>query len=113
MAARATSGLKGRTWSAWGAGLRRICDRNETHVRSTRRAPEGIDAGGEYLGVMHRDNLKIIAAGRRRRLGDSAPPKLDLTAEEIERSTGTAMRLADASRTQAEARASADTTRPT
>lgn len=73
----------------------------------------GIDARGEYLGVMRRDALKTLAAGRRHRLQSSARPKLDLTAEEIERSTGTAMRLAEASRSQAEARASADTTRPT
>lgn len=68
---------------------------------------------GSILGAMHRDALKILAAGRRRRLRDNAPPKLDLTAEEIERSTGTAMRLAEASRSQAEERASADTARPT
>jgi hypothetical protein len=74
---------------------------------------KGIDPGGEYLGAMRRDALKILAAGRRHRLQGNAHPKLDLTAEEIERSTGTAMRLAGASRSQAEARASADTTRPT
>lgn len=73
---------------------------------------QGTDASGEYFGVVLRDTLKILAAGRRR-LPDNAPPKPDLTAEEIERSTGTAMRLAEASRSQAEARASADTTRPT
>jgi hypothetical protein len=62
---------------------------------------------------MRRDALKTLAAGRRHRLQGSAHPKLDLTAEEIERSTGTAMRLAEASRSQAEERASADANRPT
>jgi hypothetical protein len=59
-----------------------------------------------------RDKLMILAAGRRNRLQSNGRPRFDLTDEEIERSTRTAMRLADASKSQAEARASADTTLP-
>lgn len=55
-----------------------------------------------------RDNLKVLAAGRRSRLQSNGRPRFDLTDAEIERSTQTAMRLADASKSQAEARASAD-----
>jgi hypothetical protein len=55
-----------------------------------------------------RDNLKILAAGRRNRLQSNGRPRFDLTDAEIERSTQTAMRLADASKSQAEARANAD-----
>ena len=54
---------------------------------------------------MRRDALKILVAGRRRRLRSNAHPSLDLTAEEIECSTMTAMRLADASKPQMEAQA--------
>lgn len=54
-----------------------------------------------------RDNLKILAAGRRNRLQSNGRPRFDLTDAEIERSTQTAMRLADASKSQAEARATA------
>jgi len=50
-----------------------------------------------------RDNLKVLAAGRRNR--SNGRPRFDLTDAEIERSTQTAMRLADASKSQAEARA--------
>jgi hypothetical protein len=50
---------------------------------------------------MHREALTIRAAGRCNRLQNNARPKFDLTAEEIERSTCIAMRLADASRSQA------------
>jgi hypothetical protein len=57
-----------------------------------------------------RDTLTILATARRNRLQSNGRPKVDLTAEEIERSTGIAMRLADASKSQAEARAGADTT---
>lgn len=60
---------------------------------------------------MHRDTLTILAAGRRHRLQNSGQPRFNLTAEEIERSTGIAMRLADASRSQAKARG-ADPTEP-
>lgn len=55
-----------------------------------------------------RDNLKILAAGRRNRLQSNGRPRFDLTDAEIERSTQTAMRLADASKSQAEARVNAD-----
>lgn len=55
-----------------------------------------------------RDNLKVLAAGRRSRLQSNGRPRFDLTDAEIERSTQTAMRLADASKSQAEARAAAD-----
>jgi len=54
-----------------------------------------------------RDNLKVLAAGRRSRLQSNGRPRFDLTDAEIERSTQTAMRLADASKSQAEARAAA------
>lgn len=54
-----------------------------------------------------RDNLKVLAAGRRSRLQSNGRPRFDLTDAEIERSTQTAMRLADASKSQAEARADA------
>lgn len=59
-----------------------------------------------------RDNLKTLAASRRKRLQSNGRPRFDLTDAEIERSTQTAMRLADASKSQAEARISADTTLP-
>jgi hypothetical protein len=55
-----------------------------------------------------RDNLKILAAGRRNRLQSNGRPRFDLTDAEIGRSTQTAMRLANASKSQAEARANAD-----
>lgn len=54
-----------------------------------------------------RDNLKVLAAGRRNRLQSNGRPRFDLTDAEIERSTQTAMHLADASKSQAEARATA------
>jgi hypothetical protein len=54
-----------------------------------------------------RDNLKILAAGRRKRLQNNGRPRFDLSEAEIERSTQTAMRLADASKSQAEARVNA------
>ncbi len=54
-----------------------------------------------------RDTLKVLAAGRRSRLQSNGRPRFDLTDTEIERSTQTAMRLADASKSQAEARADA------
>jgi len=84
----------------------------ENRTRDRRlEAPERIDPSAEYLGDMHRDALKILAAGRHHRLQNSAQPRFDLSAEEIERSTGTVMRLADASRSQAKARG-ADSTGP-
>lgn len=59
-----------------------------------------------------RNNLKILAAGRRHRLQSNGRPRFDLTDAEIERSTQTAMRLADASKSQAEARANPGTSLP-
>lgn len=59
-----------------------------------------------------RDTLRTLATARRNQLQSNGRPRLDLTEEEIERSTQTAMRLADASKSQAEARISADTTLP-
>jgi hypothetical protein len=59
-----------------------------------------------------RDKLMILATDRRNRIQSNGRPRFDLTDEEIERSTRTAMRLADASKSQAEARAGANTTLP-
>jgi hypothetical protein len=59
-----------------------------------------------------RDTLKLLATARRDRMQSNGRPRFDLTDEEVERSTRTAMRLADASKSQAETRASADTTLP-
>jgi hypothetical protein len=59
-----------------------------------------------------RDKLMILATDRRDRIQSNGRPRFDLTDEEIERSTWTAMRLADASKSQAEARAGANTTLP-
>lgn len=49
-----------------------------------------------------RGSLKVLAAGRRNRLQSHGRPRFDLTDAEIERSTQTAMRLANASRSQVE-----------
>jgi hypothetical protein len=57
-----------------------------------------------------RDKLMILAADRRDRMQGDGRPRFDLSDEEIARSTRTAMRLADASKSQVEARAGADTT---
>lgn len=59
-----------------------------------------------------RDTLRILAAARRNRLQSNGRPRFDLTDEELEHSTKAAMRLADASKSQAEARLGADTTLP-
>jgi hypothetical protein len=59
-----------------------------------------------------RDTLRVLAADRRNRMQSNGRPRFDLTDEEIERSTRTAMRLADASKSQAAARAGANTTLP-
>jgi hypothetical protein len=59
-----------------------------------------------------RDKLMILATDRRNRMQSNGRPRFDLTDDEIERSTRTAMRLADASKSQAEARAGANTTLP-
>jgi len=73
---------------------------------------KGIDLNQEYIGGMLRDALTILATGRRRRLQGAARPTFDLTAEEIERSTKTAMRLADASKSQAKTRVNANSNLP-
>lgn len=62
--------------------------------------------------ALDRDKLAILAADRRIRLQSDGRTRFDLTEEEIERSTRTAMRLADASKSRAEARAGASTTLP-
>jgi hypothetical protein len=59
-----------------------------------------------------RDELMILATDRLSRMQSNGRPRFDLTDEEIERSTRTAMRLADASRSQAETQANAITTLP-
>lgn len=75
---------------------------------------ERIDGLREYPGYMANDRhkLMILATGRRNRMQSNGRPRFDLTDEEVERSTRTAMRLADASKSQAEARAGANTTLP-
>jgi hypothetical protein len=75
---------------------------------------EEIDGPREYPGDManNRDKLMILATDRRNRMQSNGRPRFDLTDEEIERSTRTAMRLADASKSQAETRAKANTTLP-
>jgi hypothetical protein len=60
--------------------------------------------------VQDRSLLLRLAAKRRERTGPDGRPTFDLTADERERSAHTAMRLADASKSQVEARAG---TRPT
>lgn len=62
--------------------------------------------------ALDRDKLMILATDRRNRMQSNGRPRFDLTDEEIERSTRTAMRLADASKSQAEARAGANTSLP-
>ena len=76
--------------------------------------PPGSDGPREYPRNMpqDRDNLKVLAAGRRSRLQSNGRPRFDLTDAEVERSTQTAMRLADASKSQAEARANPGTSLP-
>jgi hypothetical protein len=59
-----------------------------------------------------RGKLMTLATDRRDRMQSNGRPRFDLTDEEVERSTRTAMRLADASKSQAEARAGANTTLP-
>jgi hypothetical protein len=51
-----------------------------------------------------RDTLNRLAENRRRRLQAKGRPALELTAHEVEQSTLTAMRLAEASKSRAEAR---------
>ncbi len=66
------------------------------------------DLSWRYLESVNRDALTTLAAGRRHRLQNKAQPRFGLTAEEIERSTRIAMRLADTSRSQAKDRGGAD-----
>lgn len=72
--------------------------------------PAGTSLSPEYPWNMRhdRDILERLADGRRRRLRADGRPVFGLTAQEIEQSTQTAMRLADASKSQAKARASRD-----
>jgi hypothetical protein len=131
-----TFGFVDRTGPAPDEGFRRRCDRNATQGRDpppsrerfsanwiaavdeARRDisfdPPGSDGPREYPTNMpqDRDNLKVLAAGRRSRLQSNGRPRFDLTHAEIERSTQTAMRLADASKSQAEARANPGTSLP-
>ncbi len=58
------------------------------------------------------DKLMVLAIGRRNRMQSNRRPRFDLTDEEIERSTRTAMRLADASKPKAEVQASSNATPP-
>lgn len=90
---------------------RRAEVRAEDRSEAKRRPPDGSDGSQEYPRHMpkDRDNLKVLAAGRRNRLQSNGRPRFDLTDAEIERSTQTAMRLADASKSQAEARANSGT----
>jgi hypothetical protein len=57
---------------------------------------------------LDQDSLKLLANARRSRIQANGRPRINLTAEEIERSTSVAMRLADASKSQAAARAATD-----
>jgi hypothetical protein len=59
-----------------------------------------------------RNKLMNLATDRRNRVQSNGLPRFDLTDEEIERSTRTAMHLADASKSPVEARAGANTTLP-
>jgi hypothetical protein len=71
-------------------------DRSREGIDGSREDPEEAPHG--------RDKLMLLATDRRNRMKDTGRPRFDLTDEEIERSTRTAMRLADASKSQAEAR---------
>lgn len=96
------SGAPAPNWVAVDEARRDIEDAESRRARN--------DDPREYPRNMpqDRDNLKVLAAGRRSRLQSNGRPRFDLTDAEIERSTQTAMRLADASKSQAEARATAD-----
>lgn len=76
--------------------------------------PPGNDGPREYPRNMPQDcdSLKVLAAGRRSRLQSNGRPRFNLTDAEVERSTQTAMRLADASKSQAEARVNPGTSLP-
>jgi hypothetical protein len=71
-------------------------DRDRERIDGPREDPEEVPHG--------RDKLMLLATDRRNRMQNSGRPRFDLTDEDIERSTRTAMRLADASKSQAEAR---------
>lgn len=77
-------------------------------------AQAGTDESREYPRNMSRDRdtLRILATARRNRLQSNGRPRFDLTEEELERSTQTAMRLADASKSQAEMRRGANPSLP-
>lgn len=68
-----------------------------------------IDGPRPYPGrVAHdRDELMILANDRRTRMQNDGRPRFDLTDEEIQRSTRTAMCLANASKSRADPRADA------
>jgi hypothetical protein len=69
------------------------------------RNREIIDRPREDPKVPHgRDKLMLLATDRHNRMQNDGRPRFDLTDEEIERSTRTAMRLGDASKSPAEAR---------
>jgi hypothetical protein len=59
-----------------------------------------------------RDKLMILATDRRNRMQSSGRPRFDLTDDEIERSTRTAMRLSIESKSQAKARTDTSTALP-
>lgn len=71
-------------------------DRSREGIDGARKNPEEAPHG--------RDKLALLATDRRNRMQNNGRPRFDLTDEEIERSTRTVMRLADASKSQAEAR---------
>ena len=71
-------------------------DRDREGIDGARADPEEMAHG--------RDKLMLLATDRRNRMQNDGRPQFDLTDEEIERSTRTAMRLADASKPQAETR---------
>lgn len=92
--------------------LREVLDLDESVAARARIVVN--DESREYPRNMpqDRDTLKILATARRNRLQSNGRPRFDLTDEELERSTKTAMQLADASKSQAEARLGANTTLP-
>jgi hypothetical protein len=106
-----TFGFVERETVALGLRLRWLCDQNATLKLVSSQAQERIDGPREYLGgIAHdREMLMILATDRRRRMQSDGRPRFDLTNEEIERSTRIAMRIANASKSQAEARGSANT----
>jgi hypothetical protein len=71
-------------------------DRDRDGIDGPREDPEEVPHG--------HDKLMLLATDRRNRIQNNGRPRFDLTDEEVVRSTRTAMRLADASKSQAEAR---------